>query len=1323
MSGSCVYVPNKGVKTFYALKKEFGYDLAWKVYGIGINSKFKNDYKDSLSLDAEGVPTFDSLLSNEYIISLLGDKINKILESKYKPREDTINNYYLTLEDAKKFNKESPYNKYFTALVGYNSEGELSLIYVRKSESSDKKFSEQYSVATLNKQLSNILSPLGVNIGLLNEVEQNSGRVGVTDFTVAKDIANDSISMIRVANNMEGAKALSEEFSHLIIGAMREQPLIVRNIDKLANEETLKVLLGDNYQDTYDFYGGDMQLMAEEALGQILREKLLNKTDGTGIEDRLVRLIQNKFKNIKEESIAKAVLEAENIMSDLASNILSGTTKLSKKDIIKSQREVQFNSLSDRVTRNINVLKEAINTEAKRLKIASDNESSKEHIKETIRKLDISISDADTTLGVLKYANEALKSLRYANNQLSDLATSDSKDKFRLMRGIKATIQSYSKFIDSLNDLSLEEEKEEDNDFLRDITITEEDGSTKIINVRDTLKELNSLYKNIGRNYLRVIIPAFTEFLRPVLGDEITLELGKDAGKKVSIKELLTKSESDISFLDRWLDSMGNSSDILLRAFDKIYKQAMDKARLKSIKDFRRIQALRMKAESLGITSYDWMFERYKDGSLTGDYISETNYSQYYKDIEDMEERLDKKYGKNPKGDVLESKKKEREEWYNSHSNLTVLGKRVPNHLYHNNDFDKLTSAQRLIRDEFLKLKEEFDNQYPSNRVSLLKAIQLRKDGVQRFIDLAKSPSSILSNIKEHLKEEFLDRADDDTIFGNTTRGGLTDFSGKEFMTLPVLFTNRLENPNELSTDIFGSLLAYTASSNNYKELDDIVDPLEVGRSIVTDYRKVESTRGGLNLVEKFNILGTKFQNDIVEGRGSNIEKRLDDFFASQIYHKYLKDSGVIDVLGTKMNKNKLVSWVMRGSSLAQLGFNYLTNLANVVTGVAMQNIEAASRQYFNAKELVKADSIYAKLIGGNIAEFNSRNKTNRLSLFNELFDIRNDFDNITHNSMRKSVLARIFSTDIAYIGQSAGDHWLYMRTAIAMALREKVNVPNKGTMSLWEALQIVDSFDGNSKIKEMILPKGTTDSKGNPFDIGAFSRKIAHVNQSLFGIYNTDDRNAAQRVILGRLLLQYRNWMKPQFNRRFQKAQLNLDTGDVEEGYYRTTVRILVGLLRGQYQLGSVMSELTDNEKYNIRRAITEMAQLCAVVLLVEFIKWPDDKNRPWALKLAEYSARRLEHELGTLTPSPILLQEMLKTVKSPAASITQVQNLTNLFTSLMDPRDWNNEIKSGKYEGLSTVEKNLLKSGLPVVSQYNQLQRLIYDIDNSINYYARPY
>lgn len=1319
MAKACVYTPKKGLKTFYKLKDEFGYNEAWKIYGIAINPKFQNDFRDSLSLDAEGVPSFDSLIKNDYIMRVAGEGIRKLLGKNFPKRDDSIDNFNLTLEDAKNFNLNSPYNKNFIATVGYDNEGKLTVALLARTEENEKKFAEQYAVNKLNRRLAEILSSLGVTIGLLQDIEQQAGRVGVTDFSVAKRLASDSISMVRIANNMEGAEALSEEFSHLIIGAMRDNPLMIRNINALANEEALKSILGDDYQDTFDYFDGDLQLMAEEALGHILQSKLLEEISASTIQDRLAAQIQRKFKNVKESEIADAINEADSSMSTLANNILSDNLNITKRDIVNSQRDVQFNALSNKIDRNIEILKDAIATEAKRYKISGGSEGTKKYTTSIISALEHNMK-GDTSLGVLTYAKEALNSLRTAYNQLEKLNSADASEKFKILIGIKSTIQSYGKFVSQLNDLAIDEENEED--FVKDFVVEDHNGNKEVISMKETLKDLNDQYKRIGGKYLKIALPAFAEYLKPILGDEITIEMGNNKSKKVSIEELLKSSESDISFLDRWIDSMGNSSDILLRAFDKLYKDAMDKARLKSIKDFRRIQALQVEAESYGIKSYDWMFERDREGNLTGNYISEINEYQYFKDKEELEEQLNEKYGKNPKGDNLQAKLAERQRWYETHSELTTLGDRVPKEsVYKNKDFDKLTDKQKLIRKKFLDIKREMDEQYPSDRAWETKAIQLRKDGVQRFIDSTKSPSSIWTNIKEHLGEEFIDRADDDSLFGGRT--SLTDFAGKEFMTLPVLFTNRLENPNELSTDIFGSLMAYTSASNNYNALDSIIDPMEVGRDLVVNYRSTKTTRGGLQVFEKFKAFGKQFRNEAVESTSSRVAERLNDFFESQIYHRYYKDSGIWNIFGTKANKQKVVSAVMKGSSVAQLGFNYLTNLANVTTGIAMINIEAASGEFFNAKELARADKIYISLIGGSLAEVNSRYKKSKMSLFNELFNIRSDFDNITQKSMRKSLLARIFSADIAYLGQDAGDHWLYMRVAIAMALREKVRVPGKGEMSLWDALQIKDSFDGNTKIKEMVLPEGTLDSEGKPFDIGRFGRKIAHINQNLFGIYNNDDRDAAQRVIAGRLIMQYRRWMKPQFNRRFQKGQYNLDIEKWEEGYWRTTERIVLGLVRGQYQLGVVWNELKPEEKANIRRTLTEVAQLAAIIVLAEFIKWPDDEKRPWAIKLAEYSAKRLEHELGTLAPSPIMLQEALKTVNTPAASISYVNNLLNLFTCLMDPRNWVNEIESGKYKGMSTLEKNMWKSGLPGFAQYQQFNRLIFDVENAMDYYARPY
>jgi hypothetical protein len=80
--------------------------------------------------------------------------------------------------------------------------------------------------------------------------------------------------------------------------------------------------------------------------------------------------------------------------------------------------------------------------------------------------------------------------------------------------------------------------------------------------------------------------------------------------------------------------------------------------------------------------------------------------------------------------------------------------------------------------------------------------------------------------------------------------------------------------------------------------------------------------------------------------------------------------------------------------------------------------------------------------------------------------------------------------------------------------------------MSLWDALEVKDAYAG-SNVKELNYID-IKELDGSPLDVGKFGREIATVNHGLFGIYNEEDANAANMVAMGRLLQQYRKWMKP---------------------------------------------------------------------------------------------------------------------------------------------------------------------------------------------------
>ena len=146
-----------------------------------------------------------------------------------------------------------------------------------------------------------------------------------------------------------------------------------------------------------------------------------------------------------------------------------------------------------------------------------------------------------------------------------------------------------------------------------------------------------------------------------------------------------------------------------------------------------------------------------------------------------------------------------------------------------------------------------------------------------------------------------------------------------------------------------------------------------------------------------------------------------------------------------------------------------------------MQHIEAVAGEYFGAKELGKADVEYNKMLVEFIPELGARFKQSKLALFDELINFKGDFDQRVKGVQKKNILQRLFGESIAFIGQEGGDHWLYNRTAIAMAMRQKVIVPGKGEISLWEAFQIVEDANG---LKKMVVPKGTIDTSGKEFNV-----------------------------------------------------------------------------------------------------------------------------------------------------------------------------------------------------------------------------------------------
>ena len=1332
MARNCAIIPqvrnNKGQvvdsKLFKGLLAYTGNNRseATRLYLITKSSEFIKNWNPRLTLDENNEPTLRSLLQKTNISDVIPE--SKVLErlnreiGYYKRGMDEpalwVNNdenYQKLLQKAISFNQTSDFRDDYVAKIIKIQDTESPRIFIgvkveKRNRLNSIDANKMAYNANLNSKLRDILAANGIAVGALTDLEKRMGINGVTDFDVARTAANGMIEMIRLANGIEGEKALPEEFAHFAIEAMGESPLINRLINNLSSSGLIGEILGDEYE-TYDtLYKGDTVKLAKEAAGKLLAKHLLKsepieQKPYKNLLERVISAIKSFFKTMNASQIQKAMYEADKDFGRLARDILNGRMD-EEINVGNINSSGLFYQTNERVQRDRKLLQDIMNNELKRLKIYEKrNPNSQFSVNQRllIDRLELELASNNEVEGIYAFLDNALEELQKVSNRLEVLRNTpatNANERASVLRDVRNYMYSYKNIIEDIRKALVDEERYTDNRYGQ--------------RVRVALDNASILIGDLFVKYNDVSMPLFVDFIKPFVGENIMIPFGKFKGKVIKAEDLVKMADEDISFFDRWLDSMADSSDYMLKVMDQAVKKSKEQARLRTIDVMKQLQAATIKLEKAGIKNTDWMFERDSNGNLSGNYISEINQALFKEKVREMFKSLNEKYGKNPVGENAEKYKKERQAWFDTNMEI-VNGKKVPKmSIYGNKQYQRLNAAQKEYYDTVMNIKSQLDSYLPEKYTTLTNAVKIRKDLLERV----KSSDDVKSGTKqiwESIKDEFIRRTDD-VDFGD--RATVKDFEGNEVQTLPIYFTKLKEgeSANDLSTDIVSTLTAYAAMANDFDEMNKVIDVLELGRDLLRE-RQITQTQGGKPLVEKFKAVGRKVEGKLTkEGEATRFVQRLNDFFEMQVYGRYMADEGTFGK--TNIDKGKVANFVNRVTSMNNLALNVLSGISNVATGTVMMRIESFAGEFFNEKNTITADRIYGQSLPEYLAEIGSRVKTSKLALWDELFNVMQEYEQDVRevNFDRKSWFSRMFNTSTLFFMNNAGEHWMQNRTSLALADAYKMKAPNGKIVSLWDAMEVVPIDKNNKKAgAKLQLKQGYTKADGSAFtqdDIIKFSRKSAAINQRMHGIYNKADRSAVQRLAIGRMGMMFRKWIKPSLNRRFKSATYNYDLDTWTEGYYRTSGRFLLQLARDlretQFNLAARWNELTPTEKANIRRALTETGHFLAVMTIIGLIEWSDDKDRPWLVRMAEYQARRLYTELGTMIPGKSMITEGLRIIKSPAAGINTIENMLDL-TKLLNPWNYMDELQSGRYEGHSTAYKSFFES--PIIPMNRTIYR----------------
>mgnify|MGYP003669136895 FL=1 len=765
-----------------------------------------------------------------------------------------------------------------------------------------------------------------------------------------------------------------------------------------------------------------------------------------------------------------------------------------------------------------------------------------------------------------------------------------------------------------------------------------------------------------------LVYEEFKALGRPMIAEVLAKQSTNPNMDVQKLEAELLQGGRDISFLARWLDSLGDSTLTELATMDKLVVLQRGKVNeavqnlMYGTKDTQSLMKLMKALEKYqhdhGVNLYnnravyDFMLEQNEKGEYTGRVVS--TYNAEWRKLKDEFKAKEE----------FNNSKEQWNEFYKEHNSEDYLS-------------DKLKAINAMHRDDPRRAFYQFYVENYKYAQSLLPAQyrkgtqlpSLRATAAERVLEKKGSfPKRMKDAAKEMWTEMFTKHED------NVSYGEFVDASGNPLDFVPVHYARAIGNengqlsPEDLSYDLGGGLKMFFSMANNFKEMGEILDVLEIGKELIRTGR-VTKLRSGMPVKDQTGAEVT------IAGEDSHRFNRLKDYFEMQIYGKRKKDHGAITIMGKEIDITQTSDALLSGGSIRVLAMNKHAALSNVTFGQLMSWIEGFAGQHYGLKNFTKSKAIYAGSVAGLTKDAMSRQPSSKLGMLNELFDFVQQFDEYGNRLSHRKLGLR-GSVSASYFLMSLGEHMIQTQMAVAAMLNTKFQT-SKGEINLYDAYKIVD---GRLELDQEVAEQFTSE------DRIIFAEKVAATYQRIHGIYNTKDRAALQQYAAGRWAMQFRKWTRPGMLRRFQGAEklfyhkdskfkgpeYNERLQSFVEGNYITALKFMNRLKKEIFALRfqtlpQQWNKLEKYEQENIRRAVGEVAGYTLLVILGSAVGFGyDDEEGPedmtafgWQML---YNVKRVQAEMGFYTTSSFF--EILRT---PAANMTTIEAYWKFIGQLM--------------------------------------------------------
>lgn len=663
--------------------------------------------------------------------------------------------------------------------------------------------------------------------------------------------------------------------------------------------------------------------------------------------NRVKTLFNRVFSKGNETQLFQELYEADKEYSKFTAQLLGGEIQLSfNLDNIRNERLLY--NIETGLKNASKALEDIITLRARQLHLNKNNMTQAEIKAEEnfITNLTYRNQVGDTQKGILVGLEKAVEEIQAIRNDTIDLKADANTSTEVIaktathLRKLKGYHSAYAPFIESVNDYLVSPEFQND----------------PIPELETSVNNLSIMLDRVNAEYMRNAAPLFKEFIKRFRGSLVGSVVKGEVFTELMFDRLLIEADKDIGFAEKYLFSMSNSSDLMLRLIEQPIKEAQWKKRQEINELSKNLMKLQENLEANGHKT-SFMHKLDADGKTTHYWVTPTDVSGYETALTDLEDSLTAEYGHpvkgNPKAHLWF---KTRDNWIkeNTDDEGNPKASKFPSKEY--NSWD---ASQKEFYNAIIAYKKEMMSYLPENKQDLYLAPQYRKD----FMEVIKDSRSItegLQRFKTLTGDQFIDRESDD-MYG--VRETVKGFDGREIERLPVYYTNKLDDAGQLSTDVVSSMLIYADMAVGYRNMNEIVDIMEIGRDMMRD-RKIGETKGGRKIMDTIKNAGRTISSKAHKEQGvSNFLERLDGFYSQAMYGVTQKDEGSFKIpfTNTRISYAKLASQLNKYTAMNTYAFNLLGGVANVITGKHMTRIEAMAGEFIGVKESAKADRVYAK--------------------------------------------------------------------------------------------------------------------------------------------------------------------------------------------------------------------------------------------------------------------------------------------------------------------------------------------------------------------------